>query len=173
VARDPDHRGQRLVLVVQPQARLWNGPDLGQPVPAAPAQRLQADGLAGACASFPADPEERPRQSAGCRNWIRRLRAAAPVVQRHFYRWARGPGLCRRGRARVHGNDAERLYVRIDTPPPPTSPQNITLGCTAGLPSPDGQKGSIDLPCRRPRPPSSDLSRRMSSGSSRERQAGM
>src|SRR6266403_2930515 len=58
VARNPDHRGQRLVLVVQPQARLGHGPDLGQPVPPAPAQCLQADGAAGPGAPVSADPPE-------------------------------------------------------------------------------------------------------------------
>ena len=55
MARDPDHGGERLVLVVQPQARLGHGHDLGQPVPPSPAERLQADGAARAGAPLPAD----------------------------------------------------------------------------------------------------------------------
>ncbi len=66
VAGDPDHRGQRLVLVVQPQARLRHGSDLGQPVPAAPAQRLQAHGRARARASIPADHQARADARARC-----------------------------------------------------------------------------------------------------------
>src|SRR5207245_2112557 len=64
-ARDPDHRGQRLVLVVQPQARLGHGPDLGQPVSPAPAQRLQADGRSRARPPVPADHQARAHSRAG------------------------------------------------------------------------------------------------------------
>src|SRR5438552_15673474 len=60
------------------------------------------------------------------------LHRPAGVVERVFY-----------------GNDTERLYVRIDTPRSPAdlAAQNITLWLyCSGLTSPDGQKGSIDLP---------------------------
>src|SRR5213080_2975512 len=60
------------------------------------------------------------------------LHRPAGVVERVFY-----------------GNDAERLYVRIDTPRSAAdlAAQNITLWLyCSGLTSPDGQKGSIDLP---------------------------
>src|SRR5207245_632440 len=60
------------------------------------------------------------------------LHRPAGVVERVFY-----------------GNDAERLYVRIDTPRSPAdlAAQNITLWLyCSGLTSPDGQMGSIDLP---------------------------
>src|SRR6267142_294168 len=90
VAGDPHHRRQRLVLVVQPQARLWHGPDLGQPVPAAPAQRLQADGLAGARASFPADHQARadPRaRRAGGHDQPDLARRRAVEPGRVFPRW--------------------------------------------------------------------------------------
>src|SRR5712691_3742788 len=60
------------------------------------------------------------------------LHRPAGVVERVFY-----------------GNDAERLYVRIDTPRSAAdlAAQNVVLWLyCSGLPSPDGQKGSIDLP---------------------------
>ncbi len=65
LARDPDHRGQRLVLVVQPQARLGHGPDLGQPVPPSLAECLQAPGLASPGPSVPADHQARAGAGAG------------------------------------------------------------------------------------------------------------
>src|SRR6266851_3515055 len=60
------------------------------------------------------------------------LHRPAGVVERVFY-----------------GNDAERLYVRIDTPRSAAdlAAQNVVLWLyCSGLPSPDGQKGSIELP---------------------------
>src|SRR6266699_4121660 len=84
--RDADVTGvQTCALpIFQPETRLGHGPDLGQPVPAALAQRVQGDGAARPRAAVPADPPE--GADAGAR--------AAP---------SRDSSCCAQGRGLVEG----------------------------------------------------------------------
>ena len=182
VARDPDHGGQRLVLVVQPQARLGHGPDLGQPVPPAPAQRLQAHGRSArrrACSSR----SSRTRADAGAR---RALGVDQPPArettrcgaQAGYYLVGSGFGALHRPAGVVervfYGNDDERLYFRIDTPRSPAElagaehrPLAVLLGPAGGGRSGEHRPAAAAQRRRR----ASGSSPRTSSGSSLARRA--
>src|SRR5207245_10272778 len=154
MARDPDHGGERLVLVVQPQARLGHGHDLGQPVPPSPAQRLQADGAASAGAPLPADHpacayaraqgagREHQPQVAERLAWGK---AGYFLVGSGFGALHRPAGIVERV---LYGGDAERVYIRIDSPRSPSELElqkiQFWLYCS-GVPA-DEPGGKLELP---------------------------